>query len=551
MKDRRKAVLIQLVALLLLLFLSAYRQIDMHHGAASSVRYYIVYIGYLLLVTAWGVSLRVRVTQKNLCLFLSGEAALMAMGVTIRFVQDAFLQENILLLRFTGYLMCATLPLLSLLGFWSSLGLGQGEGYHLPKRWYLLSVPVITMTALLAADEKFHFVFRVLSEEIQPNINFHPNFGLYLIIGMTGGLIVMRAIVIYRRNRIGSQPYGLSRLLPLAQIILLVLFTIPYVITSFSGTPELVEFFAGIYYLEALSWELYILAGLVPINMEYIGVFGYSTVGMQILYEDGRVILRSQGADSLTDDQFERLSREGKLILPDRELTMHRKDGYCFVWHKDVHQLRKIIDSTEDMERELSHEGALLQQEIRARAERARVDAQNRIYGQLSEEVAHQLTIMRELVKKCRAFPNRPEFLHMMLVLGTYIKQRCNLRLIEQEEGCIRTEDICLSFQSMAAALRQSGTECTLAQSGTARHSAEFWIGAFDQLEELIEQQDFRLGRIDIAIDDAHVSYRVRGQMSRSRGQSENRAVPYRMTVQETPDGYLLEMEEANSRAEV
>lgn len=279
-------------------------------------------------------------------------------------------------------------------------------------------------------------------------------------------------------------------------------------------------------------------------------MFEHSTVGMQILHEDGRLILRSQDADDLTDDSFEQLCREGKLILRGRELTMHRKDDYCFVWNRDVHQLRKIIDSTEDMERELSHEGALLQQEFRVRAERARVDAQNRIYGQLSEEVAHQLTIMRELVKKSRAFPDRPKFLHMMFVLGTYVKQRCNLRLIEQEAGRIRTEDICLSFQSMAAALRQSGAECTLVQSGAVRHSAAFWIDAFDQLEELIEQQDFRLRRVDIVIEDARVSYRVQVLPGRAHGLPGNRSLPCRMTARETADGYLLEMEETSGRTE-
>lgn len=125
MKDRKRAVCLQLTAFLLLLFLSAYRQLGMRYAADSQAVFYIVYIGYVLLVIVWSISVRVRMTQKNLRAFLLGEAILMGLGVTIRFVQDAFLQKNIYLLRISGYLVCATLLPLSLLGFWASLGLGQ------------------------------------------------------------------------------------------------------------------------------------------------------------------------------------------------------------------------------------------------------------------------------------------------------------------------------------------------------------------------------------------------------------------------------------------
>lgn len=124
------------------------------------------------MIVVWVLSLRSRVTQRTIYRFLLGEAVLMWMGLTIRFVQDTFLQENLPLLRLSGYFVSATLLPIFLMGFFASLGLGQGENYQLPKKWYWISLPVLFLTALLLTDAKHHFVFRILPEETEPNIFF-------------------------------------------------------------------------------------------------------------------------------------------------------------------------------------------------------------------------------------------------------------------------------------------------------------------------------------------------------------------------------------------
>lgn len=94
MKERKKAIVFQLLAFFILLFLSAYRQASMQYIPDLRIRHYIVYAGYVFLIVVWVLSLRSRVTQRTIYRFLLGEAVLMWMGLTIRFVQDTFLQEN-------------------------------------------------------------------------------------------------------------------------------------------------------------------------------------------------------------------------------------------------------------------------------------------------------------------------------------------------------------------------------------------------------------------------------------------------------------------------
>lgn len=544
MKERKKAIVFQLLAFFILLFLSAYRQASMQYIPDLRIRHYIVYAGYVFLIVVWVLSLRSRVTQRTIYRFLLGEAVLMWMGLTIRFVQDAFLQENLPLLRLSGYFVSATLLPIFLMGFFASLGLGQGENYQLPKKWYWIFLPVLFLTALLLTDAKHHFVFRILPEETEPNIFFHPGIGLYLICAMAVLLILMRAIVIYQRNKISPKQYTLSRFLPLAQVSLLAIYMIPYLISSFYRTPEIIEFFAGIYYLEVLSWELYILTSLVPVNMEYTGIFEYATVGMQITDENGRQILCSQNADSLTGSLFEQLKQEKKLVFPDKELILHENGGTCFVWRKDIRQLQEVISMMKNAESELSHEGMLLQEEIRVRTEETKVTVQNQIYSLLSEEVVSQLVMMREIAKKCRMCTDNLQFYRILFVIGTYVKRRCNLRLIEQECGSIPAEDIRLCFQDMVFALRQLGAISELTWYGDALHSAEFWICAFDQLEILIEHEDFDLRKLDIVVDPIRVSYLVQGRDGKFRRVPEHSGLPYRFFVEEKPGAYLFSLEE-------
>ena len=64
---------------------------------------------------------------------------------------------------------------------------------------------------------------------------------------------------------------------------------------------------------------------------------------MQITDENGRQILCSQNADSLTGSLFEQLKQEKKLVFPDKELILHENGGTCFVWRKDIRQLQEVI----------------------------------------------------------------------------------------------------------------------------------------------------------------------------------------------------------------
>ena len=163
-------------------------------------------------------------------------------------------------------------------------------------------------------NESHHFLCYVLPNEPQPNLYFHPYIGTYLIYAWCLALIAARTAVLYRRSRPSGKKRGLSAFFePLA----LLAFCAPYTAASFWVKWELIELSAGVFFLEAVSWELFIYLGLIPVNTQYRAVFDRSTAGMQIVSEDGRPIVRSASAPVLTEAQFSALrqNRHGEHLL--------------------------------------------------------------------------------------------------------------------------------------------------------------------------------------------------------------------------------------------
>ena len=109
MTERQRQVRINLAAFLLLFLVSLYRQVSLRYLPDDPFRTYILYACYLFLIGGWAISICVRVTQKSMRTFLMLEAAVMLAGLTVRFLQDTFWIENILLMRVSGLSLEATI----------------------------------------------------------------------------------------------------------------------------------------------------------------------------------------------------------------------------------------------------------------------------------------------------------------------------------------------------------------------------------------------------------------------------------------------------------
>lgn len=500
MKENKRTFTYIVVAFLLLCLVSLYRQLSIRYIPSDPCRPFIVYAVYMTLMCTWMYSLKSRITQKSMLMYLRIEVIVMIFWLTVRLFQEAFFYKNIHIMRVSGYLIVFPLLATTLFGMYAAFGLGRGDGYTLPRKLYLLLIPDAALILLMITNEKHHAVFRVLPGEGE-NLYFHANFGIILILLTATTLIVFRILIIYSRTRQICERLYL-KVLPLILGMAMPLIVLPYFIAGFVVKYELIELTAKLYFLEAMSWESCIILGLVPVNTQYGMVFEQSTVGMSIVNEQGITQIRSKHACELTGSQLRNLKASSMISDGNgHEMYLHPISGGYLVYQSDLTQIYSVISELNQTAEELELEGELLRKELRAKSEEASINVKNQVYDRLTDEVGRYLDYMTNLLENS-ADTDRVEMMRRLCLAGTYVKRRCNLRLIELESGTISMDELRLSFADMVMSLELLGVSSKLVWEPTEEYSAEYALHTFDSLADRIEKNSLNLAQFDIYAQD-------------------------------------------------
>lgn len=90
MKENTKTFRYIIGAFLLLCIVSLYRQLSMRYIPTDPFRPFIVYAVYMLLMGTWMYSLKSRITQKSMLMYLRFENMVLIFWLTVRLLQEAF-----------------------------------------------------------------------------------------------------------------------------------------------------------------------------------------------------------------------------------------------------------------------------------------------------------------------------------------------------------------------------------------------------------------------------------------------------------------------------
>lgn len=508
MDERKKSIIRLFVAAGLLFAVSAYRQLSMQHWPEDSLRPYLVWAVYMLLLFGWQYTISTKITQKTMRTHLTAQNIISILYLTVRFVQDAFLYVNIPWMRFTGYFINIAAVFIPLFGFYSAFYLGKPEDYQISKKWYLLLIPACFLSMLALTNDLHHFLYYIVPEEPQPNLYFHPYIGTYIIYLWGLWMIGHQVYVIYQRNGTTKSDPLYRKLIPFYEPILLFLFSIPYAATAYVVRFELVEYSAGLIFILVLCWELYILVGLIPVNTQYEDVFRRSTVAMQILSSDGERLAVSENAAEITPAMLEALKQNQHFsVTEDVIMHLHQIPGGCMIWQTDLSQINHAFRELQRLNAELEEEQDLLAQEIRIQSDEASVQARNDIYDSLSTEVAGQLASLTTLLSKESL---STDDWNRICLIGTYIKRFCNLQLTYQEQKTIPMGDLAISLQDVAKCMKKLGIRISLDFCPTSNLEPELILFIMKALEEILEEADFCLTSMEIRISDT-VCFEITG----------------------------------------
>ena len=535
MGERKKSIVRLFAAAALLFAVSAYRQLSMQYWPEDSLRPYLVWAVYMLLLFGWQYTITTKITQKSMRIHLTAQNIVSILYLTVRFVQDAFLYANIPWMRFTGYFINIAAVFIPLFGLYGAFYLGRPEDYRISKKWYLLLIPACFLSVMALTNEWHHFLYYIVPEEPQPNLYFHPYIGTYIIYLWGLWMIAHQVHVIYQRNGTTKSDPLYRKLIPFYEPILLFLFSIPYAATAYVVRFELVEYSAGLIFILVLCWELYILVGLIPVNTQYEDVFRRSTVAMQILSSDGERIAVSENAAEITPAMLEALKQNQHFsVTEDVIMHLHQIPGGCMIWQTDLSQINHAFRELQRLNEELEEKQDLLAQEIRIQSDEASVQARNDIYNSLSAEVAGQLVLLTALLSK---EPLTTDDWNRICLIGTYIKRFCNLQLTYQEQQMIPMGDLAISLQDVAKGMKNLGIRTSLDFCPTSNLEPELILLIMKTLEEILEEADFCLTSVAIRISDT-ACFEVAGT---DHGLSPHSLEDsYRFQTEMIPAGYRL-----------
>ncbi len=535
MSERKKSVVRLFAAAALLFAVSAYRQFSIRYWPEDFLRPYLVWAVYMFLLFSWQHTITTKITQKSMRSHLTAQNVVSILYLTVRFIQDAFLYANIPWMRFTGYFIDIAAIFIPLFGLYGAFYLGKAEDYRIDKKWYLLLIPACFLSVMALTNDLHHFFYYIVPEEPQPNLYFHPYIGTYMIHIWALSIIAYQVYVIYQRNGTAKSDPFYRKLVPFYEPILLFLFSIPYAATAYVVRFELVEYSAGLIFILVLCWELYILAGLIPVNTQYEEVFRRSTVEMQILSPNGETIAVSENAADITPVILKSLKQNQHFsVTEDVIMHLHQIPGGYMVWQTDLSQINQALRELQRLNAELEEEQDLLAQEIRIQSSEASVQARNDIYDSLSSKVAGQLALIEEVLSK-EALSS--EDWNRVCLIGTYIKRFCNLQLTYQEQQMIPISDLAISLQDMAKCMKNIGIRTSLDFCPTSNLEPELILLIMKTLEEILEEADFRLTSVAIQISDT-VCFEITG--------TDREFVPrfleggYRLQAEKVPTGYRL-----------
>lgn len=174
MDERKKSIVRLFGAAALLFAVSAYRQLSMRYWPEDSLRPYLVWVVYMLLLFGWQYTITAKIMQKSMRGHLTAQNIVSILYLTVRFVQDAFLYVNIPWMRFTGYFINIAAVFIPLFGLYGAFYLGRSEDYRISKKWYLLLIPACFLSVMALTNDLHHFLYYIVPEEPQPNLYFHP-----------------------------------------------------------------------------------------------------------------------------------------------------------------------------------------------------------------------------------------------------------------------------------------------------------------------------------------------------------------------------------------
>mgnify|MGYP004539418311 FL=1 len=480
MKKIHKLNLMIAVILLSLIFFALYlRHItasEVTFSFASRLRSYI-YIG---IISAWYISLKMRIVEKRIQRHLCAVALLMIFWMVVRTIK--FGSTNNTIQRYLWYFYYLPMLFIPLEAFIISMSLGNKK---LPGWIKYLFVPANLLLLLVLTNDIHQRVF-IFKDSLLSTKAYTYGIGYYIVaLWMITFAGISLFIMVSKCRLKDSWIY-----LPLFPFAISILYAIGYA----KEVPFVRVWLTDLTVAQCLffmsMFESCIQSGLIQSNVGYRELFEATTMKAELFNKDFK-LLYSSIDNPVTDKNILKKALKEATFLDENTLIKGHdiKHGYIF-WQEDISKLVSINKELELTQEELIDTGDVLKASHEQQERYLRLTEESRLYDLIELDTSEQVKILNEKVQRLKEVEDINEarfLLGEIIVLGTYIKRKSNLIFIGREKKVIDIDELKLCLNETSSNLCLCGIDAKMIVDIKKEYPIGIIHKIYDYLEDILE----------------------------------------------------------------
>ena len=161
--------------------------------------------------------------------------------------------------------------------------------------------------------------------------------------------------------------------------------------------------------------------------------------------------------------------------------------GGRVVWQDDVEELNRQRLELDEIHASLAEEGTLIQAENEIKEKQAQADEKSLLYDKVAREVSTRLTKVLGLLSIAENGKATKKNLAQIAIIGTYIKRRGNLILLNNENELVSSSELASAFRESSDNLKLLGISSAFDVIVDGEIPLCDALKAYDLYEEIIE----------------------------------------------------------------
>ena len=467
-----------IIAIFFILLTGALRKIESDNLFVIAFISLLIFLIYMALVLAWGLSINLRVNHFRIRRLLRTIVFLLFFLIFLRtlrfsvFIGQEFLQN---LAWYAYYFPLLNIPLII---FWISLLIGRPDSQPLENYYRAMILPSFLFFLLVMTNDWHHLVFSSAKSY---------EFFYYLIIVWLLLLIILSIKNLYQKSMVASSKKTVW--LPLSFVLLFLVYTFFYIRPESRGTVTFVELIAMTSFVTIGLMEGFIQSGLIPANSGYEEFFRDSPLGTIITDYEDQIIYHS---DKVADPHAE----AGDIL----QYSAPIRGGRVY-WQENVSSIKNLMKELNQTAEEIKDQNEILSEEYRIKAENEAVKERIRLYRILYQQLKDKIDLIKtRLLEAENAGPEEQKrILQEISIYGIHIKRWGNFILMDEEGQKITNKSFKQALAESLDALSFMGVKTELNFKESVELSNKQIFHAYSFFQEIIYREGFKIKEISVS----------------------------------------------------